>query len=174
MRRFGTQARSLRATRLAAGALMAAALPLVAPALSSQALASSCEALQTHLVERKNLVSSIQAMTQDGKKMEPKAACAAFGTLAANGRATLTWAEANKDGCKIPDNFVEGLKADHDRVARMRERACELAAKARAPSKWHQGPPGSPTPPEFSPGIMDWMPHWLPRPAPASIPWATG
>ena len=166
MHRFRFHPRSAHPGRFARSALMAAALPM----LSSPVWGSSCTDMQRDLLERKNLVSSIQAMTQGGKKMDPEEACTVFGKLVANGTATFTWAEANKDRCQVPDNFVESLKADHDRVVRMRERACAFAAVSKS-RRWRQDPP-LPTPPEFTPGFMDWMPRWLPRPAPASIPWA--
>jgi hypothetical protein len=128
MQRSRTHAQSALKARLARAGFVAAALPLILPALVSEARAS-CTDMQTHLLERKNLVGSIQAMTQGGKKLDPKAACTVFGKLVANGTATLKWAESNKDWCQVPDNFVEGLKADHERVVKMRGRACMFAAK---------------------------------------------
>jgi hypothetical protein len=129
MQRSRTHAQSALTARLARAGLVAAALPFILPALVSPAQASPCMELQTHLLERKNLVSSIQAMTKGGKKMDPKAACAAFGKLVSNGSTTLKWAETNKDWCQVPDQFVQGLKADHDNVTKMRGRACEIASK---------------------------------------------
>ena len=129
MQRFRTHAQSAHRARLARAGLVAAILPLIIPALAPQARASSCQELQTHLTERRDLVSAVQAMTAGGKKMDPKAACNAFGKLATNGTTTLKWADSNKEWCQIPENFVQGLKADHDRVVTMRKRACEFASK---------------------------------------------
>ena len=129
MQRSRTHAQSSLAARLARAGFVAAALPLVLPALGSPARASSCTEMQTHLTERRDLVGSIQALTAGGKKMDAKAACTAFGKLVTNGTTTLKWAEANKDWCQVPDQFVQGLKADHDRVVKMRGRACSFAAK---------------------------------------------
>jgi hypothetical protein len=129
MQRFRTHAQSTLTARLARAGLVAAVLPLIVPAFAPQAQASSCQDLQTHLTERRNLVSAVQAMTAGGKKMDPKAACAAFGKLATNGSATLKWAEANKDWCQVPEHFVEGMKADHERVVKTRAKACEIASK---------------------------------------------
>jgi hypothetical protein len=128
--RFGPHARLPRRGRLARRRLLAAVLPLMA--LGPEAKAMSCEDLQTRLIERRDLISALQALTADGKKLEPNAACTAFGKLATNGSDTLAWAEGNKDSCKLPDDFVQGLKAEHDRAVNMRERACALAAKLRA------------------------------------------
>jgi hypothetical protein len=129
MQRFRTHAQSALAARLARAGLVAAVLPFIVPAFAPQAKASSCQDLQTHLVERRNLVSAVQAMTAGGKKMDPRAACTAFGKLATNGTTTLKWTETNKDWCQIPEHFVEGLKADHERVVKTRAKACEIASK---------------------------------------------
>ena len=142
MQRSRTHAQSARKARLARAGFVAAALPLILPALGSPALAS-CQDMQTHLLERKNLVGSIQAMTQGGKKMDPKAACTVFGKLVTNGTTTLKWAETNKDWCQVPDQFVQGLKADHDRVVQMRGRACSFAAKQIEMEKKAGGQGGS-------------------------------
>jgi hypothetical protein len=106
---------------LAAAALAAAAAP---------AAAQTCQEIATHLNERKLIVQSIQNLS-DGKnkKMDPKVACTAFGKLAANGTTTLKWAEANKDWCQVPDQFIEGIKADHEKVLKLRGQACGIAAK---------------------------------------------
>ena len=61
--------------------------------------------------------------------MDPKAACAAFGKLVANGTTTLKWAEANKDWCQIPEQFIEGIKTDHEKVTKIKGQACTVAAK---------------------------------------------
>jgi hypothetical protein len=122
-----THARSAPRARLVRPGLVAA-VPLMLAAFAPQAQAS-CQDLQGHLIERRNLVSSIQAMSAGGKKMDPKAACTAFGKLASNGAETLKWAEANKDWCQVPDQFVEGMKADHSRVVKLRGQACGVASK---------------------------------------------
>lgn len=106
-------------------ALAAALLPLPA-----QAQSASCQELGTHLTERKSLVESIQKLGGGkGKPIDAKAACSAFGKLVANGTTTLKWAESNKDWCQIPDQFVEGIKTDHEKVTKIRGQACTAAAK---------------------------------------------
>jgi hypothetical protein len=124
----------------AAFALAAALAPI--PALAQSA---SCQELGAHLTERKSLVEAIQKLSGGkDKKMDPKAACAAFGKLVANGNTTLKWAEANKDWCQIPDQFVEGIKSDHDKVSKIRGQACSVAAKQVEMEKKaaQGGPPG--------------------------------
>ena len=110
---------------LALAGLMALAAPLPA-----QAQSASCQELGTYLSERKSLVEAIQKLggTKE-KKMDPKAACAAFGKLVANGTTTLKWAEANKEWCQIPDQFIQGIKTDHEKVSKIRGQACTVAAK---------------------------------------------
>jgi hypothetical protein len=95
-----------------------------------QAQSSGCQELGAHLTERKSLVDAIQKLSSGkDKKMDPKAACAAFGKLVANGTTTLKWAETNKDWCQVPDQFIEGIKADHEKVSKIRSQACSVAAK---------------------------------------------
>ena len=141
--------------RFAGSARMAALVTL----LSSPAWASSCPDMQTRLLERTNLVSGIQAMTQGGKKMDAKAACAVFGKLAANGTTTLKWAEVNKDACRVPDQFVQGLTADHERVVKMRGLACDLASKQEAIEKKLEEMEKKGLPPGLGPGAPDLMPR---------------
>ncbi len=110
-----------------AGIALAASLPGGGPA---QAQSASCQELGAHLTERKALVEAIQKLSAGkDKKMEPKAACAAFGKLVANGNTTLKWAAANKDWCQVPDQFIDGIKTDHDKVTKIRGQACTVAAK---------------------------------------------
>jgi hypothetical protein len=110
-----------------AGAAALAWSMVPAPA---QAQGSGCQELGTHLTERKSLVEAIQKLGGGkDKKMDPKAACAAFGKLVANGNTTLKWADANKDWCQVPDQFIQGIKNDHDKVSKIRGQACTVAAK---------------------------------------------
>ena len=111
---------------LAGVAVSAAAIGPVAPA---QAQSSTCQQLGAHLTERKSLVDAVQKLGGKDKKMDAKAACAAFGKLATNGSTTLKWAEANKDWCQVPDQFIEGIKKDHEKVSKIRGQACSVAAK---------------------------------------------
>jgi hypothetical protein len=122
-----------------------AALTLLAAPLPALAQSAACQELGTHLTERKSLVEAIQKLsTGKEKKMDPKAACAAFGKLVANGTTALKWMESNKDWCQIPDQFIDGLKTDHDKVAKIRGQACGIAAKQAEMEKKaaQSGPPG--------------------------------
>ena len=109
-----------------AGLAAAMLLPEIVPA---QAQSSPCQQVGVQLQERKSLIDAVQKLGGKDKKMEPKAACAAFGKLVANGTTTLKWAEANKDWCQIPEQFIEGIKTDHEKVVKIRGQACGVAAK---------------------------------------------
>jgi hypothetical protein len=103
---------------------------LLVSSASAVAQSAACQELGAHLTERKSLVGVIQNLGKGKeKKMEPKAACAAFNKLVANGNTTLKWAEANKDWCQVPDQFIAGIKTDHDKVTKIRGQACGAAAK---------------------------------------------
>jgi hypothetical protein len=118
--------------RLTLAGLAGIIIPLAAAASIAPAAAQStdCQELSKHLIERKSLVEGIQKLgAGKEKKMDPKAACSAFGKLATNGTTTLKWAETNKDWCQIPDQFLQGIKADHEKVVKLRGQACGVAAK---------------------------------------------
>jgi hypothetical protein len=127
-------------------ALAAATLAgAVAGSIPAQAQSAACQELGAHLTERKSLVEAIQKLGGGkDKKMDPKAACAAFGKLVANGSTTLKWAETNKDWCQVPDQFIEGIKTDHEKVSKVRGQACSVAAKQAEMEKKaaQSGPPG--------------------------------
>jgi hypothetical protein len=113
-------------TGFAAVILPAALIGAPGPA---QAQSAACQQLGAYLAERKSLVEVVQNLGGKNKKMEPKAACAAFSKLVANGTTTLKWAETNKDWCQVPDQFIEGIKTDHEKVSKIRGQACGVAAK---------------------------------------------
>ena len=116
--------------RLALAGLAGLALAgLTGATTPADAQSPICQQLGPYMLERKSLVETVQKLGGKDKKMDPKAACAAFGKLAANGTTMLKWAEANKDWCQIPDQFVEGMKTDHEKVVKIRGQACGVAAK---------------------------------------------
>jgi hypothetical protein len=109
-----------------AGLVIAA---LVGPMAPAQAQSSSCQQAGSYMAERKSLVEAVQKLGGKDKKMDAKAACAAFGKLVANGATMLKWAEANKDWCQVPEQFIQGIKTDHEKVTKIRGQACGAAAK---------------------------------------------
>ncbi len=121
-----------------AGLAGAALLCSMAPAQ-----ASPCQEVGTHLNERKSLVDAIQKLSGKNKKMDAKAACAAFGKLVTNGNVTIKSAELNKDWCQIPDQLIESIKADHEKITKIRGQACGAAAKqAELEKKAREGQAG--------------------------------
>ncbi|MEH3117961.1 MAG: hypothetical protein PGN25_10310 [Methylorubrum populi] len=116
-----------------AGAPMSIPAPM-APAAPAQSVpkqaGTDCGAIQSTLIERKNLVAKANAASNSKKKMTPQEACALFGKLQANGTSGLKWITANKEWCSIPDSFSEGFKADHNKVSEIRNKVCGIAAQA--------------------------------------------
>jgi hypothetical protein len=128
LRSRSTLGRPLSRPRLALAGL--AGLALAGLTGAAEAQSASCQDLGPQMMERKSLVEAVQKLgTGKEKKMEPKAACAAFGKLVTNGATMLKWAEANKDWCQVPDQFIDGIKADHEKVMKIRGQACGVAAK---------------------------------------------
>jgi hypothetical protein len=94
----------------------------------ARAQSTECSKLQGLLQERQALIAR---MNSGGKKskMTPQAACSVLGQVVANGNKVVAFIEGNKDWCQIPDQFAEGIKADHSRAASFRGQACRAAAQ---------------------------------------------
>jgi hypothetical protein len=115
---------------LTLAAALAVPVALLAAASDASAQSAGCGDIQKHVDQRKAIVARIQAMSGGKKKqIDPKDACALFGQLVVNGTTTLKWAEANRDWCGVPDSFLTGMKADHDRAIGLKTQACGVAAK---------------------------------------------
>ena len=114
--------------------LMATALVL-ATAGAASAQNASCVDIQKTLLERKSLVEQLGQRTKGGKKLTPQDACGLFTKLTTNGSTGLKWIEANKEWCSVPDQFAESFKADHEKIAAVRGKACAAAAQQAAMEK---------------------------------------
>jgi hypothetical protein len=112
-----------RATLLAG--LLGASIGVTGPAFAQAG--AGCGDIQKHLEQRKSIADSLQAGGK--KKMDAKIACAGFNRLVTNGATIVKWTDANKDWCQVPDSFVEGIKADHEKAQQIRTKACGVAAK---------------------------------------------
>jgi hypothetical protein len=108
-----------------AGLVGAVVLPIGPAAAQS----SVCQEVGAHLTERRSLVDAIEKLSGKNKKMDAKAACAAFGKLVTNGNVTIKSVELNKDWCQIPGQLIETIKADHEKIVKIRGQACGAAAK---------------------------------------------
>jgi hypothetical protein len=113
----------------ARGAFVAAAGLAALAALSAPAQAqnSGCQDGQKLLGERQSLIQQINGWQK--KKVDPATACTVFTRLQSNGSRTLTWMEANKDWCQIPDQAVEAIRGQQGQVTQSRQRACAAAAQ---------------------------------------------
>jgi hypothetical protein len=142
-------ARATRVIGAATTALLGAVLGTVLLAAPAAAQNSACGDIQKTLAERQSLIQQANAGA-DAKakrmKLTAQQACGLFGKLVTNGQNGMKFIEANKDWCSIPDQFAEGFKADHERVAAMRTKICGAAAqqaqmekKMRAQAAQNQG-----------------------------------
>jgi hypothetical protein len=102
---------------------------LAGPALAQ--VPSGCENMQKLVQERQSIVQSLNATTQAKRKLTPQQACGTLGRLVGNGNALIKFATANQDWCQIPATFVDGMKADNEKAANIRNQACN-AVKQQA------------------------------------------
>lgn len=118
------------ASGLAATLGLAMASFLTASPASAQV--SGCESLQKLLTARQSLVAKITSAQKAKRKMTPQEACSTFGTLVNNGNETLKFATANQDWCQIPASFIDGLKADNQKITTFRGQACNAVKQQAA------------------------------------------
>ena len=107
----------------------------LALALPAHAQSAACMDVQKILMERKGLVDRISAAGAKGKKMDAQEACGLFTKLVANGSGAVKWLDANKEWCQVPDEFANGLKADHGKAVSIRGKACAAATQQAAMQK---------------------------------------
>lgn len=112
---------------------MAAAFSFEPEAASAQA--SGCEEIQKLLTQRQAIVARLNASQKAKRKLTPQEACSTLGSLVSNGNAAVKFASANMDWCQIPANFVEGLKADNEKAAGVRNQACNAVKQQAAMQK---------------------------------------
>jgi hypothetical protein len=113
--------RRLAASGLVATLGLAAALFGANPA---RAQATGCEQIQKLLQQRQAIVADINSSQKSKKQMTPQDACNKLGSLVSNGNNALKFATANQDWCQIPPSFIEGMKADNEKAAGIRGKAC--------------------------------------------------
>jgi hypothetical protein len=97
-----------------------------------QAQASGCEQIQKLLAERQSIVGSLNAAQKAKRKLTPQEACGTLGKLVSNGSAALKFAGDNQDWCQIPATFIEGMKADNEKVMGVRNQACNAVKQQAA------------------------------------------
>lgn len=112
--------------------LAAASFLDAAPAFAQ---ASGCEQIQKLLTERQSIVATLNSSSKSKHKLTPQQACGSLGKLVSNGSAALKFATANQDWCQIPPAFIDGLKADNDKAAGIRNQACNAVKQQAAMQK---------------------------------------
>jgi hypothetical protein len=93
---------------------------------------SGCENMQKLLQERQSIVQGLNASSKSKRKLTPQQACSTLGRLVNNGNATLKFATANQDWCQIPPSFIDGMKADNEKAATIRNQACNAVKQHAA------------------------------------------
>ena len=107
---------------MGAGSLLVAAVP---EAVAQQS--ASCQSIQPMLTQRKEISGRLSSGAKG--KLDARVACSGFNQLVSNGQTLIKWVDANKDWCQIPETFVGGIKADHEKAISIRARACKFAAQ---------------------------------------------
>lgn len=114
------------ASRLIVVAVGAAGL-ITAAVTEAGAQSAICQNIQPMLTQRKEISGKLSAGAKG--KLDARVACSGFNQLVSNGQTLIKWVDANKDWCQIPEAFVGGIKADHEKAISIRARACKVAAQ---------------------------------------------
>lgn len=93
---------------------------------------SGCENMQKYLQERQSIVQSLNASSKSKRKLTPQQACSTLGRLVSNGNSTIKFATDNQDWCQIPPSFIDGMKADNEKAATIRNQACNAVKQQAA------------------------------------------
>jgi len=120
---------TMRSTALATFALALAGVAWAAPAL-----AQSCgDDLQKLSQRREAEMATISALVKaaKGKQLDPIVFCSKSGGLISAENAMIAYMEKNKDWCGIPDESLDGLKANHAKSAAFAAKACKVAAEMK-------------------------------------------
>lgn len=111
--------------------LLLAALALLATSRIAMAAPADCrENFEKLGGQRVALIQKVQSFQK--KKTTATNACATLNQLAAADTKLLTWVEANKDWCQIPEDFITNLKSSGEGISKARGNACTAAKKEAA------------------------------------------
>lgn len=120
---------SFRALTIATGALL---FVLTA----TPALADCQTDIQGFMKRRDGVIAQLNKMTRGKKKqLDPIAACPKFRALTKIMSEAEAYFVKNKDWCQIPDQFVDGAKAQRAQFAKTAGQACGIAAKVERMKK---------------------------------------
>ena len=133
-------------------AMASFALALAGASWAAPALAQSCgDDLQKLAQRREAEMASINTLVKasKGKQLDPTVFCAKSGGLMSAENAMIAYMEKNKDWCGIPDDTLNGLKANHTKSAAFAAQACKVAGelkKAKEQGADGGGPQAQPLP----------------------------
>lgn len=133
-------------------AMASFALALAGAAGAAPALAQSCgDDLQKLSQRREAEMATINTLIKGskGKQLDPSVFCAKSGGLISAESAMIAYMEKNKDWCGIPDETLDGLKANHAKSAAFAAKACKVASelkKAKEQAANGGGPQAQPLP----------------------------
>ena len=88
--------------------------------------------IQGFMKRRDAVIAQLKGLTQGKKKqLDPIAACPKFKSLSGILSETVAYLEKNKDWCAIPDQLLDGAKAQRGQFSKTAGQACGIAAKVR-------------------------------------------
>ncbi len=113
--------------------LLLAGLLILLLAGASGARAQSCnEDLAAFGKKRNADIEALNVISKShGGKLDPIAACPHFRSMSAIEGQMLAYLYKNKEWCNIPDDFINGFKANSEKTAGMSKQACDIAAKMK-------------------------------------------
>lgn len=110
--------------------LTAGAAQLAGPAFAQQSCGDDLKRLsakrEVELTRVNNLVRAAK-----GKPMDPAMFCSQSAGLNSAESALIAYMEKNKDWCGVPDEALEGLKANHLKSLAFSAKACQVAAQMK-------------------------------------------
>jgi len=97
----------------------------------AQAASSSCQADFAKIAAKRQVsIDQINKMTKRlGGKLDPVGACPLFRNLTATQGQLVTYVNANKNWCNIPDEVVTNAAAERAKFAGVAAKACNVAAQ---------------------------------------------
>jgi hypothetical protein len=113
-------------------AMASLALALAGVAWATPALAQSCGDDMQKLSQRREAeMATLNTLIKasKGKQLDPTVFCAKSGGLMSAENAMIAYMEKNKEWCGIPDEALDGLKANHVKSAAFAAKACKVAAE---------------------------------------------
>jgi hypothetical protein len=115
-------------------AMASLALALAGAAWATPTFAQSCSDDMQKLSQRRETeMATINALVKSakGKQLDPTVFCAKSGGLISAENAMIAYMEKNKEWCGIPDEALDGLKANHAKSAAFAAKACKVAAEMK-------------------------------------------